>query len=546
MMFFRSALSLSLVLISLIGRGQAPFTLELHPEKKFRVGDMIVLEDGGLLLTGRMNSPNPPEKKERRGPRPPQRRGDVFLTRMDREGELQWTRTYGAPRSTDAGTRVIPAHGDGFLLVGYSFRYSALGGYMQDSLKAWAGDEDPGHHEEERFMEERAEGVKTYVLRVGKDGTLRWSKSIGRGRVNYFGMEASPVGEERYRIRSTVGRALFERGVEDLLVAIDRARFWDVPRHLSFTIDEEGKVQDRSYLNVSLEKRSKSGLTPPQVPTPDGGEVGLYLGGDGRPKRLFSYGINAEGEVLDLSYLQEDQVKYSSMDMIRWKEDRYVFRGFEDDGPDPLYQERIPIGAINRKGKGLWYKSLSIPFGDGKEKSQKKEWAIKGLVATPDEKLLFYGTIEKGLSEKLSGKNALVGRIGKEGKIEWCRAYGTPEHDRAVNLEAMPSGGMILQMEQGGDEDELPKKTLLLRLKEDGTSDFHQRAIDIESKELYYGKEAIKNDTHDQEKRKRYFKELKQVREKMKQRVGRELPMIDISESTQVFDRFSSYRTICE
>jgi hypothetical protein len=149
------------------------------------VKNMIVCSDGGYALTGFTNS------KGLGG-------YDVLVFKVDKEGELEWEKTFGGA-DWDFSEKIIETQDGGFVIVGHTYSFGSgdadvyllkidsLGNYLWS--KTFGGiKKDIGYGIIEfdnndliivGQTESFSSDTKAYIIQTDKDGNLKWNKIYG-------------------------------------------------------------------------------------------------------------------------------------------------------------------------------------------------------------------------------------------------------------------------------------------------------------------------------------------------------------------------------
>jgi hypothetical protein len=127
---------------------------------------------------------------------------DVYLIKVDANGNMQWSKTFGGGGS-DLGYSVQQTSDGGYIIVGYTTSYGAGGGDVYlikvDANgnirwnKTFGGkDSDWGHSVQQtrdggyiivgETMSYGAGGADVYLIKVDANGNIRWSKTFGGAR----------------------------------------------------------------------------------------------------------------------------------------------------------------------------------------------------------------------------------------------------------------------------------------------------------------------------------------------------------------------------
>jgi PKD repeat protein len=124
---------------------------------------------------------------------------DVYLLKLDLNGNVKWTRTYGGS-GNDIGIGITPVPGGGYLLIGQTFSYGAgkgdilliktndTGGVIWSKTYGISADEEAGYRIIPTidgnylivgYSYTTAGAYDHLLMKVDKSGNLRWSKTYG-------------------------------------------------------------------------------------------------------------------------------------------------------------------------------------------------------------------------------------------------------------------------------------------------------------------------------------------------------------------------------
>jgi len=173
--------------------------------KKEDVGLMSLIQtsDGGYAIAGATNSFGAGN-------------GDVYVVKLDANGKLQWTKTIGGP-GDEIGFSLIQTSDGGYAIAGSTFSFGA-------------GDED------------------VYVVKLDANGNLQWTKTIG-GPKREWGSSLTQTADGGYAIAGTT--TSFGAGGEDVYVIK-----LDASGNLQWTKTIGGKKEDAG---ISLIQTSDGG-----------------------------------------------------------------------------------------------------------------------------------------------------------------------------------------------------------------------------------------------------------------------------------------------
>jgi len=143
--------------------------------------------------------------------------GDVYVVKLDANGNLQWTKTIGG-ENEDVGTSLIQTSDGGYAIAGYTKSFGAG-------------------------------GLDVYVVKLDANGNLQWTKTIG-GENNDWGLSLILTSDGGYAIAGSA----FSLG----------ARGWDV---YVVKLDAKGNLQWTKTIGA----KNKELSIPSLIQTSDGG-----------------------------------------------------------------------------------------------------------------------------------------------------------------------------------------------------------------------------------------------------------------------------------
>jgi hypothetical protein len=219
---------------------------------------LIQTSDGGYAIAGTTTSFGPVG-------------ADVYLVKLDANGNLQWTRTIGGPES-EGGNSIIQTSDGGYAIAGNSYSFVA-GGYDVYIVKLdangnlqWTKTIDGPNYEEGRSLIQTSDGgyaiagytrsfgageADVYVVKLDANGNLQWTKTIG-GKEDDEGFSLIQTADGGYAIAGYTTAGYIEysgAGESDVyVVKLDahgnlqwtktiRGKGWDVGRSLIQTSD---------------------------------------------------------------------------------------------------------------------------------------------------------------------------------------------------------------------------------------------------------------------------------------------------------------------
>jgi hypothetical protein len=183
---------------------------------------LIQISDGGYAITGFTFSFGAGET-------------DVYVVKLDANGNLQWTKTIGGP-DFDVGTSLIQTSDGGYAIAGYTFSFGAgeddvyvvkldangnlqwtktIGGKDADGGSSLIQTSDGGYAIAGYTFSFGAGGEDVYVVKLDANGKLQWTKTIG-GPGDEIGFSLIQTSDGGYAIAG--GTYSFGAGEADVYV----------------------------------------------------------------------------------------------------------------------------------------------------------------------------------------------------------------------------------------------------------------------------------------------------------------------------------------
>jgi hypothetical protein len=181
--------------------------------------DMLVTDQSRYLIVG-LSQPD-----RSRG----SASGDVYVTKVNRDGEIRWERTYGGS-ARDGATSVIPADDGGYIVSGITQSYGSGGKDVfvlcidEQGKKNWQMTSG-GEREDASFCsvntgeggyiiggsrtvqpERREEGEYVYLMRVNTDGEKEWDQVYTLGPPSDYG--GRPTSRANAVVKTAAGNFL--------------------------------------------------------------------------------------------------------------------------------------------------------------------------------------------------------------------------------------------------------------------------------------------------------------------------------------------------
>jgi hypothetical protein len=167
--------------------GSSPYFCKAIGGPSIEAGNSLIqTSDGGYAIAGSTTSFGPVG-------------ADVYLVKLDANGNLQWTKTIGGP-NYEEGRSLIQTSDGGYAIAGETYSFGA-GGYDVYVVKLdangnlqWTKTIDGPNYEEGRSLIQTSDGgyaiagytrsfgageADVYVVKLDANGNLQWTKTIG-------------------------------------------------------------------------------------------------------------------------------------------------------------------------------------------------------------------------------------------------------------------------------------------------------------------------------------------------------------------------------
>jgi hypothetical protein len=232
---------------------------------------------------------------------------DVYLVRLDANGNLQWTTTIGGPE-TEEGFSLIQTSDGGYAIAGYTFSFGAgerdiyvvkldangnlqwtktIGGKKEEVGFSLIQTSDGGYAIAGATNSFGAGNGDVYVVKLDANGNLQWTKTIG-GKKEDVGFSLIQTSDGGYAIAGATGS--FGAGEADVYVIK-----LDANGNLQWTKTIGGPGKEAGY---SLIRTSDGGYTIAGITTSFGaGEWDVYvvkLNANGKPQWTKTIGAKNE------------------------------------------------------------------------------------------------------------------------------------------------------------------------------------------------------------------------------------------------------------
>jgi hypothetical protein len=212
--------------VKLDASGNLQWTKTIGGPESEEGNSLIQTSDGGYAITGFTESFGTGEL-------------DVYLVKLDANGNLQWTKTIGGKKE-DMGTSLIQTSDGGYAIAGYTFSFGAgeadvyvvkldangnlqwtktIGGKKEDVGLSLIQTSDGGYAITGSTQSFGAGKADVYVVKLDANGNLQWTRTVG-GPGNEIGSSLIQTSDGGYVIAGTT--ASFGVGEADVyLIKLD-------------------------------------------------------------------------------------------------------------------------------------------------------------------------------------------------------------------------------------------------------------------------------------------------------------------------------------
>jgi hypothetical protein len=337
--------------------------------KKLEAGvSLIQTSDGGYAITGLTKSFSAGGH-------------DVYVVKLDANGNLQWTKTIGGPESEE-GNSLIQTSDGGYAITGFTKSFGT-------------GELD------------------VYLVKLDANGNLQWTKTIG-GKKEDVGASLIQTSDGGYAIAGST-RSSGAGEADIYLVKLD------ANGNLQWTKTIGGKKED---VGTSLIQTSDGGYAIAGSTRSFGaGEADIYVVKlDANGNLQWTKTIGGENNDWGLSLIQTSDGGYAiagaTTSFGAGKADVYVVK-------------------LDANGNLRWTKTIGGPRGDwGFSLIQASDggYAITGITSS-DELAAYFGPAEA---------DVYVVKLDANGNFQWTKTIGGPEHDRGISLIQTSDGSYAI------------------------------------------------------------------------------------------------------
>jgi hypothetical protein len=302
--------------------------------------------------------------------------GDVYVVKLDANGNLQWTRTIGG-KGWDAGGSLIQTSDGGYVIAGYTISFGAggrdvyvvkldangnlqwtktIGGKNDDAGLSLIQTSDGGYVIAGYTISFGAGGRDVYVVKLDANGNLQWTKTIG-GKNDDAGLSLIQTSDGGYTIAGTT--TSFGAGEADVYVV---------------KLDANGNLQ---WTKTIVGPASEIGFS--LIQTSDGGyaiagSTNSFGAGD---NDVYVIKLNANGNLQWTKTIGAKNNKYSNKpSLIQASDGGYAIAGYTESfgaGEWDVYVVKLDrngdaccaVSQTSRVGSGGRLRSATSSIGSG-------------------------------------------------------------------------------------------------------------------------------------------------------------------------------------
>ncbi len=360
------------------------------------VFDILSTDDGGLYLLGATNIQYEPES-----------RADLYLIRIDSEGEVLWEKTYGS----DMFGQSITFTADGNLLI--------AGITMSDDT-----------------------GFDTYLLKIDTEGNSLWSKTL-----------SGPLDEWIHTVQQTSdgGFMLFGNSVDpnDFITDPGVAGYGGFEGRSNILLIKTNEMGEEVWRRVY--KNKDNILSTSGVQTPDGGYAVvasiIYFPEQGDDQLLIKVDENGE-EIWSRTW---EEGRTNARDMILTSNGELLIITLFSASGDPREGDAdLLITKVDQDGEEIW----STIYGE----PEMVELGSR-LAETSDGSYIIVGDKTRDL--RSSGSEMILVKVSKEGQVVWEKITAESSHFMIFGVAEHKDGGYLLaaSVQKGYSFDILVVKT---------------------------------------------------------------------------------------
>jgi len=306
---------------------------------------------------------------------------DVYVVKLDSNGNLQWTKTIGGPHHEE-GTSLIQTSDGGYAIAGSTKSFGA-------------GEWD------------------VYVVKLDANGNLQWTKTIG--------------GEETDVCNSLIHTSDGGYAIAGYTISFG-AEYPDV---YVVKLDANGNLQWTKTIGGPYYDRGES-----LIQTSDGGyAIAGYTESFGAGlSDVYVVKLDANGN-LQWTKTIGGKIWERGRSLIQTSDGGYAIAGtlypFEAEGWD------VYVVKLDANGNLQWTKTIGGPkreWGFSLIQASDGGYAITGITSS-DELAAYFGPAEA---------DVYVVKLDANGNLQWTKTIGGPEHDRGLSLIQTSDGGYAI------------------------------------------------------------------------------------------------------
>jgi hypothetical protein len=306
---------------------------------------------------------------------------DVYVVKLDANGNLQWTKTIGGPESEE-GNSLIQTSDGGYAITGFTKSFGT-------------GELD------------------VYLVKLDANGNLQWTKTIGGPKIE-VGISLIQTSDGGYAIAGIT--TSFGAGGADVYVVK-----LDANGNLQWTKTIGGKKAD---VGTSIIQTSDGGYAIAGYTQSFGaGEADVYVVKlDANGNLQWTKTIGGEGSE-------------GGSSLIQTSDGGYAIAG--STGSFGAGETDVYVVKLDASGHLQWTKTIG---GKGWEtgtsliQTSDDGYAIAGSTSS-DELAAYSGPAEA---------DVYVVKLNAHGNLQWAKTIGGPEHDRGISLIQISDGGYAI------------------------------------------------------------------------------------------------------
>ena len=374
---------------------------------------LIQTSDGGYAIAGKTESSGAGQ-------------ADVYVVKLDANGNLQWTKTIGGPKD-DWGRSLIQTSDGGYAIAGFTSSFGAgqadvylvkldangnlqwtktIGGPESEGGYSLIQTSDGGYAIAGYTASFGAGQLDVYVVKLDANGNLQWTNTIG-----------GPKGEEGHSLIQTSDGGYAIAGKTNSFGAGD----YDV---YVVKLDANGNLQWTKTIGGENEDWGSS-----LIQTADGGYAiagyTVFLGAE-PPFNVYFVKLDANGNLQWTKTIGGPHFDVGNS-LIQTSDGGYAIAG--DTGPPGEWD--IYVVKLDAKGNLQWTKTIGGPHFD----------VGNSLIQTSDGGYAIAGTTG---SFGAGNGDVYVVKLDAKGNLQWTKTIGEKDWDEGHSLIQTSDGGYVI------------------------------------------------------------------------------------------------------